>query len=194
MHRQPLLALIDHYARRHPEEEACAARIRDLIVRHDDCFERTCLPGHITASAWIVSSDASQFLLTHHRKLDRWLQLGGHADGQTDVLEVALREAQEESGMGAFRFVLTEGEMLPFDLDVHLIPARRDEPEHEHHDIRFLLVADDGQALDMSDESNDLRWFRREQLDVVCGDESVLRLGRKAGTALARPFDLGSLD
>ena len=182
MHRTPLLELLDRYARLHPAEDAVVDRIRRLVESRSNCFERDCMPGHITASAWIVSHDHGRFLLTHHRKLDRWLQLGGHADGDPDVLGVALREAQEESGMLDLEPVLTGSELVPFDLDVHEIPAWRDDPTHEHHDVRFLLRAAAGQSLVMSGESKDLRWFESGAPGVegLLGEESLLRLHRKA--------------
>ncbi len=183
MHRQPLLALLRDYRARHPEEAACADRITNLVVEHEDCFERTCLPGHITASAWIVDHAGSRALLTHHRKLDAWLQLGGHADGDPDVCGVALREAREESGMAHFE-VLADG--LPIDIDVHDIPARPGEPAHEHHDFRFLLRAKPDQPLVMSEESNDLRWFEREALAPLLADESIGRMVGKAHAWLGK--------
>ena len=176
MHRQPLLDLLDRYEKQNPDEVDCVGRVRELVRKYPDCFERTCLPGHITASAWIVSRDRKRFLLTHHRKLGRWLQLGGHADGDPDVSAVALREAREESGLEAFdRF----GD-LPIDVDVHRIPARRDEPAHEHHDIRFLLAAASDQEVAGSDESHALAWFDWGALQSDFREESLLRLGRKA--------------
>ena len=102
MSRKPLLALLRRYETAHPDEGECVGQVRSLVEAHADCFERTCLPGHVTASAWILSPDRKQVLLTRHRKLGRWLQLGGHADGDPDVLGVALREAREESGMAEF--------------------------------------------------------------------------------------------
>ncbi len=180
MHRQALLRLLDRYGVQHPEEPEHVSRIRSLVTRHANCFERTCLPGHITASSWIVSHDHSRVLFTHHRKLDRWLQLGGHADGDSEVLSVALREAREESGMEDFEVVWSGAPPVPFDLDVHSIPAFGDDPEHEHHDVRFLLVAGGDQELVISDESNDLRWFSWDELDEIIDEESLERLGRKA--------------
>jgi len=171
-----LLDLLADYEARHPGEAACAQRIRALVTEHRNCFDRDCLPGHITASTWILSHDRKRFLLTHHRKLKRWLQLGGHADGDPDVRAVALREAREESGMHDFEFL---GD-VPFDLDIHLIPARKSEPEHEHHDIRFLLVASGAEELKVSDESLDLRWFDCASHAQVLDEESTQRLGRKA--------------
>jgi 8-oxo-dGTP pyrophosphatase MutT (NUDIX family) len=175
--------MLTAYERRHPDEAACAQKIRGLVQEHEDCFERSCLPGHITASAWIVSHDHRQFLLTHHRKLGRWLQLGGHADGDPDPRGVALREAREESGMRDFEFFSDE----PFDIDVHVIPARKSEPRHEHHDLRFLLVATPGQELRISHESLDLRWFECAAHAQVLEDESTLRLARKAAALLGAP-------
>ena len=98
--------------------------VRQFVRVHPDCFERSCREGHITASAWIVSADHRAALLTHHRKLDRWLQLGGHCDGEADVAAVALREAREESGLVDLRFAYAGDAPVPVDLDVHPIPPR----------------------------------------------------------------------
>ncbi len=187
MHRRPLLELLSRYEDRNPNENECVARIRELVRNHSDCFARDCLPGHVTASAWIVSSDHQRFLLTHHRKLERWLQLGGHADGDPDVHAVALREAQEESGMQGFDWVDGSGgdaAPVPLDVDVHVIPARKHEPVHEHHDVRFLLVARAGQDLAVSDESHALEWFAWERLESDFGEQSLVRMGRKARALL----------
>ena len=179
--------MLERYRELHPAEESCIDRIARLVSGSRSCFERSCMPGHVTASAWILSADHTNALLTHHRKLDRWLQLGGHADGDSDTLQVALREAREESGMTRFRVVGPRGAaLIPLDVDVHVIPARRDEPEHEHHDIRFLLVAEPGHGLVMSDESKDLRWFTADDLGAVLDEESLSRLHRKAPGFLSR--------
>lgn len=180
MHRQSILNTLEQYLRRHPDEANTANRIKRLVEQHEDCFDRTCLPGHITGSAWIISHDFSRCLLTHHRKLNKWLQLGGHADGQPDPHLVALREAEEESGMTGFRFFEKDVYPLPLDIDVHIIPARADEPAHEHHDFRYLLIAPGNQDLQISDESHDLRWFTDDQLLRITNEESLLRMWRKA--------------
>ena len=186
MHRRPLLDTLECYRRAFPAEAEVVDRIVALVEAHADCFERTCRPGHITGAAWIVSTDRRRCLLTHHRKLDRWLQLGGHADGQSRVEEVALREAREESGMTGFDFVAIEGTLLPLDLDVHAIPARYDdvgrlvEDAHEHHDVRFLLVAHAGQTIAASDESHEIGWFTTEEVLRLTDEESVLRMLYKA--------------
>ena len=183
MSRRSLLAQLTRYRLRHPDEGSEIDRIEQLVEAHGDCFERSCLPGHITGSSWIVSHDHSKVLLTHHRKLDLWLQLGGHADGEPDVLRTSLREAREESGMSNFRVEPIRGLAIPLDLDVHTIPAYGDAPAHEHHDVRYLLVAEPGQPLVMSSESKDLRWFENDEVESIGVDESVLRMHRKA-TAL----------
>jgi 8-oxo-dGTP pyrophosphatase MutT (NUDIX family) len=177
--------MLSMYVSFFPEEVPVASSIACLIEQHADCFERTCRPGHITASAWILSSDRTRALLTHHRKLEKWLQLGGHADGQSDPVETALREAREESGISSFRVARIEGQFIPMDIDVHVIPARYNEQgeqiedAHEHHDIRFLLIADE-EAIKVSDESHDVRWCTAEEVHERTQEESVLRLLRKA--------------
>lgn len=180
MHRQPLIALLQRYARSHPDDGALAERFLAFVGQHPDCLSRTLQIGHITASAWILSADGSRCLLTHHRKLGRWLQLGGHVDGEGHVERAALREAEEESGMTGFTLLPIGQPVLPLDLDVHRIPARGDEPAHDHWDVRFLLLAPERQRLSLSSESIDLRWFGSDELAAVTDEQSVLRLDRKA--------------
>ncbi|HBY64068.1 MAG TPA: NUDIX hydrolase, partial [Solibacterales bacterium] len=131
--------------------------------------------GHITGSAWVLDHGRTHVLLTHHQKLDKWLQLGGHADGDPDTLAVALREAREESGLSEVH-PLTAG---IFDVDVHLIPARKSEPEHFHYDIRHLLLADRRHPLRITSESKDLRWVPIADVARLTREESMLRMVRK---------------
>ena len=184
MHRKPLLDVLERYLARHPEERVAVDHLRQFVRANPDCFSRSCVDGHLTASAWIVSHDHARFLLTHHAKLDRWLQLGGHADGDPDLVAVALREAREESGLDEFTVLSPHGESAPLDVDVHLIPARGDEPAHLHHDVRYLLVAGRDPVLRVSDESLDLRWFPRAAADDLLEDESLRRMARKAEALL----------
>lgn len=186
MHRRAILDMLSCYREAFPLESEVVDRIAALVANHADCFERTCRPGHITGAAWILSADRRRSLLTHHRKLNRWLQVGGHADGQHLVEEVALREAREESGLASFDIVPIAGALIPFDLDVHEIPARYDqqgnqiEDAHEHHDFRFLLIAHAGQQICCSDESHELAWFTPTEIEELTAEESVLRMLRKA--------------
>lgn len=186
MHRQPLLELLDRYAARYPAEAAVAARIRALVMEHADCFDRTCRPGHVTGSAWVLSQDHAKCLLVHHAKLNRWLQPGGHADGETDIAQVSLREVREETGLTQLTLPTPDGVLVPLDLDVHIIPARckdgtLSDDAHEHHDVRFLVVAAPDQEIALSEESHELRWCTHEEVLRLTDEESVLRMLRKAG-------------
>ena len=168
MPRRSLLKMLGVYERMFPAETPVVDRIRRLVESHADCFERTCRPGHITASAWILSAERARCLLAHHRKLDKWLQLGGHADGQWDPLQVALREAREESGLRSLEFLPVLGGAIPLDVDVHQIPARYGqrgellEDAHEHHDLRFLFWARREETIRVSRESHAVRWVTPE--------------------------------
>lgn len=186
MHRKSLLELLARYARRDAAAQTQAARFASFVSEHDDCLLRSCVPGHITASAWILSPDGTQCLLTHHRKLQRWLQLGGHVDGESEVQRAALREAREESGMQHLELLVPGRHLEPLDLDVHTIPARKQDPQHEHWDVRFLLRALPGQELVISEESNDLQWIPVSRLTEFTAEESVVRLQRTAQAWLAQ--------
>jgi 8-oxo-dGTP pyrophosphatase MutT (NUDIX family) len=136
--QQSLLALLDRYHPPSAEEAAAAAAVRRFVETTPDCLLRSHPPGHLTASAAVTGPARDRLLLIHHRKLERWLQPGGHADGDPDLLAVARREVREETGLSLLRPLST----APFDLDVHLIPARPEVPAHLHYDVRFLFEAD----------------------------------------------------
>jgi len=189
MHRRLLLGLLERHLGRRPGDREVVERVGAFVRAHPDCFERSCPEGHITGSAWILSADHRCVLLTRHRKLGRWLQLGGHSDGDGDPRQVALREAQEESGLARFRFLPDERDPLPLDLDVHSIPEHGGEPAHLHLDVRFLLVAEPGQELRVSEESKELRWFPRARLADFVDEESLLRLERRAREVAPVPPD-----
>ncbi|MGH8107754.1 MAG: NUDIX hydrolase [Arenimonas sp.] len=147
----------------------------EFAKRHQDCCERTLTVGHFTGSCWLVSKDGQRVLLTHHKKLERWLQLGGHADGDSDLAQVALREAEEESGL-----VDLSVEQEVFDLERHAIPARGSEPEHYHHDVRFVVRANGSEDFVVSDESHALAWrVISELVDDDEAEESIRRMARK---------------
>lgn len=171
-HRQPLLALLAAYRGAYPEESAMVQRYIDFVTAYEDCFERSLLIGHVTGSALILDSTGEQVLLTHHRKLDRWLQPGGHADGETDIYRVAMSEAEEESGLESIKFVSRQ----LLDVDIHLIPARKNEPEHYHYDCRFLLQSAGSDTFVVSDESHDLAWVPMEDIQRFTTEESILRM------------------
>ncbi|MEO7251764.1 MAG: NUDIX hydrolase [Arenimonas sp.] len=147
----------------------------DFAIQHTDCCERALDIGHFTGSAWLVSADGQRVLLTHHRKLGRWLQLGGHADGDGDLARVALREAGEESGLTDLS---AEAEI--FDMDRHRIPARGSDPEHWHYDVRFVVRAHGSESFEVSEESLQLAWRPIDEIAVdPIADDSLRRMARK---------------
>jgi len=153
------------------------AQFLALLDDPADPFVRERLQGHFTASAWLVSADAQRVLLTHHRKLGRWLQLGGHADGERDLVAVALREAGEESGLHGLT-------IMPaiFDLDRHWIPAYGQTPGHWHHDVRYVVRAGVDEAFVVSAESLDLAW--RDIAALAQDPQADASLRRMAGKFL----------
>jgi 8-oxo-dGTP pyrophosphatase MutT (NUDIX family) len=173
--RAPLLALLDRYHARAPAAGPTVLLFRKFAEQHPDCFERSCVPGHLTGSAWLVDRAGRRVLLTHHRKLNRWLQLGGHADGDSDLARVALREAEEESGL---RDLMVEPQI--FDLDRHMIPARGSEPAHWHYDVRFVVRATGSEEFFVTAESHDLAWrdIAAVERDPTL-DETLRRMARK---------------
>lgn len=173
-HSQHLAAQLDDYAQRWPHEASGLAVFRQLLAGPQDPFVRERLEGHFTGSAWVVSADGARALLTHHRKLDRWLQPGGHADGDNDLARVALKEAEEETGL---RGLSLESAAI-FDVDRHWIPERTDVPGHWHHDVRYVIRAGADETYVVSEESHDLAWRRISEL-AQDPDESLGRMARK---------------
>ena len=174
MNRTQLVQELSLYQTSYSEEREFALSFLDLL-KSDDAFHRTHLPGHITGSTWIVNSNKTKALLVHHAKLNRWLQPGGHADGDENVLRVALREAEEETGITRLT-VLTD---QIFDLDIHKIPTRKDFPEHLHFDIRFLIQANEADQIVVSEESHDVKWISLKDLEKYNDEPSILRLKKK---------------
>lgn len=176
MHRKDLIQKLENYSPEDNNEKVFRASFLSFINAHEDCFERSLQIGHITGSAWIVNKTYDKALLTHHKKLNRWLQLGGHADGETDIVKVSTKEALEESGLSSLELV---SESL-FDIDIHTIPARKSDPEHLHYDIRMLFTADENEPFTVSSESNNLGWISLEELGYYSqNNESILRMAEK---------------
>lgn len=170
-----MIESLRNYTSPYKEEQFFVERFLALL-KQENCFQRTHLPGHITGSVWIVDEARTHVLLTHHARLNRWLQPGGHSDGDEDALAVALREADEETGLKKLN-VLHAG---IFDIDIHPIPARADFPAHDHYDIRFLISGDRNEPLIISEESHDLRWIPLNDLDQYNDSGSLRRMKEKA--------------
>ena len=167
--------LIKNYAQTYPQEKAPLDMLK-FLDHETGYFLRNSYNGHFTGSAWIVSPDRSSILMTHHKKLRKWIQLGGHADGESNLLKVALREAKEESGIQQFKVLSEE----IFDLDIHEFPQINSELRHLHYDVRFLFEADPaGEAVINSDESHDVSWIPIEDVAKLNPEVSIQRMINK---------------
>lgn len=175
MNRRSLIDSLRVYSSRFKTEEDFTPQLLELL-EHPNAFQRDHLPGHITGSSWIVDPSRKFVLLVHHGTLNKWLQPGGHADGEENVLNVALREAEEETGVKRFKILRQNF----FDIDIHPIPARAGFPEHLHFDIRFLLEADRKDMLTVSEESHDVAWVEAGELaKLTDGNPSIMRMVEK---------------
>ncbi len=173
--RVELINNLTSYTTNFKEEQLLVPQFLTLL-QSSRCYYRDHLYGHITGSAWIVDENKTHVLLIHHNNLNRWLQPGGHADGDENILNVAIREANEETGLTNLT-QLTPG---IFDLDIHPIPARKGFSEHLHFDVRFLFEASIKDKLKISDESSDLKWINLEEVPTLTqNNASILRMIKK---------------
>lgn len=156
-------------------------RTSEFVSNNVFCTSRDTLSGHVTASAWILSPDRTSTLLTHHRKLGRWLQLGGHVEADHTIQDAAAREAREESGIDDLRLL----DHRLFDIDVHSIPARKAEPEHFHYDFRFIFQSMTD-LFSVGDESHGLAWVRLSEIEGPDSDASIIRMVRKTAGFLKK--------
>ena len=173
--REKLLIDLKKYIPFDSHEKEMVGKVISLIENTPDCFLNNSFPAHMTASAWIIDNGLTHLLFTHHRKLNKWLQLGGHADGEENLVNAATREAMEESGLKSVRLAAPG----IFDVDIHEIPARKDIPAHYHYDVRYLFKADKDEPLVVSDESHDLKWLDINEVAQYNSDKSILRMLNK---------------
>ncbi len=163
-------------------------RMQDFLKLSPDVFQRSYPTGHFTGSALLVDSGFEKVLLTHHAKLNLWLQLGGHADGESVLESVALREAQEESGLKNIQPLRYEkiffpnfhgNYSVPFDIDIHLIPKHKNDPEHFHYDVRFIFMADPQEKIIATEESHEVEWFDLKKAYQITAEPSMWRQFKK---------------
>lgn len=178
MNKVPLIQALDSYAKHCGGEEKDFLTVMHRFVEAEsDPFSRQTAVGHITASAWILDTSRTQALLCHHRKLDMWVQLGGHLEPSVDesVHAGALREAYEESGLGVIETLSPD----IFDIDIHSIPALGGEPEHLHYDVRYLFAARSANSVQLTPESKELAWVGLDEIHKVSSETSLLRMAKK---------------
>ena len=175
MSTKRLLSLLEFYHRKHRTE----IQVKKLIAALKDdqyCFDRTNYSGHFTASAWILNKNRDKALMTHHKKLNMWLQLGGHADENTDLLNVAQKEVFEESGIEKIRLL----DDRIFDVDIHLVHKFNDQPPHKHFDIRFIFEANENnQEISINHESYNVLWIKLDKIKNYNSELSIRRMIEK---------------
>jgi len=157
------------------EENAMVEKTIKYLEGTDDYLGKVNPDGHITGSAWIVNKSKDKTLLTHHLKLNIWVQLGGHTELDESVFDSAYREGIEESGLEE----LNKIDVSIFDVDVHKIPERKGVKAHYHYDIRYIFEADDEIPLIISDESHDLAWVPFNEIKKYTTERSVIRMVEK---------------
>jgi len=183
--RSDVQSVLNRFEHRDPEQVERALEYRDFVHSHDDAVWRSCGVGHITASALVIDAESGSVLLTLHPKVGRWLQLGGHLErGDASLRDAALREVGEESGI--LRGAISTA---PIRLDVHPVPCGRAADgsvlRSVHWDVQYVVRVQGTPDPQISDESDDLRWFASTELPVI--DESVQALIEDARTALVEP-------
>ncbi len=176
MQTDQLLAALDSHTAYDADEENHRRKIIAFIERNwQQWWKRSTLEGHITASAWVLNANRSHALLLHHAKLDCWVQPGGHVDdSDTSVSAGALREALEETGLASLALA---GQSL-FDVDIHSIPERKNEPAHLHYDLRYLIISGNT-SVTISGESLGARWIPLAELTQPSIERSISRMAEK---------------
>lgn len=147
-------AVLRGWAAPNPAQAAVREEFLNFLAARPDATRRKCVPGHITASAVVLTPDRRRVLLTLHPRLGRWVQLGGHCErADTTLAGAALREATEESGIDGLAI-----DPVPVHLDVHPVTCSLGVPTR-HFDVRFRITAPAGARPVISDESDDLRFW-----------------------------------
>ncbi len=185
--RQPLIEKLDFYNKEinpSPAQSQTVERLKVFIKENINCFDRECYKGHVTGSAWVVNHAMTKHALLLHKKLEIWVQPGGHCDGDPDTLRTAIKETEEELGLYNLTPMIG-GEIL--DVDIHLIPEKQGVAPHYHYDVRYLLQAAHRADIFRNNESIEARWFTTEEIRNLepNTDLSVLRMLAKADQIIA---------
>jgi 8-oxo-dGTP pyrophosphatase MutT (NUDIX family) len=159
------------------QEAGYKTQMLELFSEGEIAFERRRKAGHFTASAWVLDPSNRSALLILHSKIGKWLQPGGHADGNQDLLEVAQKELAEETAISSIDLLKTS----IFDLDVHTIPAHKGIPEHLHYDMRFIFRGNSQTPIQINHESKDIQWVPLDEIPTLVGnDPSICRMVEKS--------------
>ncbi|HET7541367.1 MAG TPA: NUDIX hydrolase [Polyangiaceae bacterium] len=179
MRLEALRGQLSRYRAANGTEAAFVERMLELSRSEAACERAHFSPGHFTASAFVLSPERNELVLIHHKKLGIWVQPGGHVEpADAELTSAARREVLEEVGLSDLEQLSTSDGSALFDVDIHLIPARKTDPAHEHFDVRFAFVAKT-RALVHSEEVADLRWVPLSDVAQMGTDESVLRAVNK---------------
>lgn len=173
--KNQLLEALKNYQTSYQDEQKMILKTIEFLEENDIYLGKKNNKGHVTGSAWIVNKTRDKILLTHHFKLNMWVQLGGHTEEDESVYESAYREGLEESGLSKLLPIETE----IFDVDVHLIPGKNNQEGHYHYDVRYYFEGDETALLNVSDESHDLAWVAIDDIETYTKEWSVLRMVEK---------------
>ncbi len=175
MYKLDLKSALNNYFPNDEDEKTYKNKMLLFLKTHKNCFDRSCIEGHFTSSCWLIDNTNNRALLMHHTKLNKWFQLGGHCDGNKNILEVSIQEAREESGIKNIEPVNKQ----IFDVDIHLIPQINQIKSHFHYDVRFLLQVKSNEVPLKNHESKELRWVYKNDNKLPTQNKSVLRMYNK---------------
>lgn len=151
------------------QERRDVETIHRLMEQHPNIFLKNCEVAHFTGSALVTHVESGRFLLHYHKKLGKWLQFGGHPELETDMLQVALRESTEETGLPDLKIFPQTSSEVPVDIEVQTIPEHKGLPQHLHLDLRYLVSTHHPELLNTEnpDESNTFKWFAFDTTDSL---------------------------
>lgn len=157
-------------------EKESAIATREFISSTISFWQRQNVSGHVTVSTWVVAPDFQHILLVHHKKLDKWLQIGGHIEPcDNDIVSAAKRELYEEAGIENF-CMFSNG---IYDVDAHLIPGNHEEKAHCHYDIRLAAMVSLEEKLSINNEIKEIKWLSINSIDEFCVNKSMIRMAQK---------------